>query len=320
MAAEVAIAVVSWNTRDLLDRCLRSLEPESSAGRADVWVVDNASADGSAELVRERFPRVNLIASDENIGFGRAVNRVAERTRTPWIAAANADVELEAGALAVLLAAGERLPEAGALAPRLVLPDGSTQHSVHPFPTIPFTLAFNVGLPAVSRGLGDRLCLEGAWDPDRERDVPWAIGAFLLLRREAWNDVGGFSEAQWMYAEDLDLGWRLAKAGWTTRYEPGAVVHHHESAASKVAFGGQAGVVDKWVRANNAWMVRRQGLARTWAANGIAATEAGLRVLALSALARGNRDRFGEKLDWARRDLKGARSGLRSKSKLLEAR
>jgi hypothetical protein len=97
-------------------------------------------------------------------------------------------------------------------------------------------------------------------------------------------------------------------------------VHHHESAASKVAFGGQAGVVDKWVRANHAWMVRRQGLARTWAASGITAAEAGLRVVALGALARRDPDRFGEKLAGAQRDLRGARSGLRSRSELLKAR
>ena len=97
-------------------------------------------------------------------------------------------------------------------------------------------------------------------------------------------------------------------------------MHHHESAASKVAFGGQAGVVDKWVKANNAWMVRRQGLARTWASSGIAATEAGLRVAALSVLARRDGDRFGEKLAWAQRDLRGARAGLKPKSELLKAR
>src|SRR5204862_7374177 len=144
MATPVAIAVISWNTRDLLGACLTSIEPEVQAGRAEVWVVDNASTDGSAELVRRSFPWAELIALDENIGFGAAVNLAAARRGTPWIAIATADVELEAGALATLIDAGERHPDAGIVAPRLVLPDGSVQHSVYSFPTLAFTLAFNL--------------------------------------------------------------------------------------------------------------------------------------------------------------------------------
>jgi GT2 family glycosyltransferase len=316
----VAIAIVSYNTRSLLDECLRSLRADADAGRADVWVVDNASTDGSADMVEADHPWARLIRSEENLGYGPAVNVVARRTSTAWVAPANSDLEFTPGALATLLNAGEAHPEAGAIAPRLVLPDGSTQQSVQPFPSVGTALLTASRAASLSGRVRARMYLPGAWDPDVAQEVPWATGAFLLVRRRAWEEVGGFDEAQWMYAEDLDLGWRLAKAGWTTRYEPGAVVHHHESAASKVAFGGQAGVVDKWVRANHAWMVRRQGLARTWAASGITAAEAGLRVVALGALARRDPDRYGEKLAWARRDLKGARSGLRPKSKLLEAR
>src|ERR671925_1995732 len=98
----VTVAVVSWNTRDLLDRCLRSLEPEVARGMAEVWVVDNASMDGSAEMVRDRFDWVRLVASEENLGFGRAVNVVARRTATEWLAPANADVALRPGALEAL--------------------------------------------------------------------------------------------------------------------------------------------------------------------------------------------------------------------------
>src|SRR5205823_4290720 len=129
----VAVAIVSWNTRDLLDRCLRSLQPYAERGVADVRVVDNASTDGSAELVRERFGWVKLIASEENLGFGSAVNLVAERTATPWIAAANADIAVRPGAIEALLDAAEGDPGAGALAPRLVVPNGDTQHSAFAF-------------------------------------------------------------------------------------------------------------------------------------------------------------------------------------------
>jgi GT2 family glycosyltransferase len=126
--SRVVAAVVSYNTRELLARCLDAL-----AG-VDTWVVDNASRDGSAEMVRERFPAVRLEARRDNLGFGRAVNLVAERAGDwEWLAVANADTAPEPGALDALLRAGEQDPGAGALAPRLIRPDGSTQHSPYPF-------------------------------------------------------------------------------------------------------------------------------------------------------------------------------------------
>ena len=252
---DVAIAVVSFNTRELLRACLASLAADAEAGRAEVWVLDNASTDGSAAMVRDAFSWVRLIESHDNLGFGAAVNRVAAQTGTPWIAAANADVAPEPGALARLLAAGAADPGAGALAPRLLLPGGGTQHSVFAFPGVRFTLAFAAGL---ARGRwGDRLCLPGRWDPDVERRVPWAIGAFLLVRRTAWDAAGGFDPAQWMYAEDLDLGWRLRRAGWATRYGPGARVRHAESAATRAAWGEERTL--RWQRATYVWLLRRRG-------------------------------------------------------------
>ncbi|MDQ6605098.1 MAG: glycosyltransferase, partial [Actinomycetota bacterium] len=165
MPTPVAIAVVSWNTREALDSCLRSIEPEVRAGTATVTVVDNASVDGTPDFVRGQFPWAELIASPSNLGFGAAVNLAAGRSSAPWIAAANADIELTPGALPALLAAGDRDPSAGILAPRLILPDGSTQHSVHPFPTLGLTLAFNLGLGGLFPALAERLALQGHWNP-----------------------------------------------------------------------------------------------------------------------------------------------------------
>jgi N-acetylglucosaminyl-diphospho-decaprenol L-rhamnosyltransferase len=256
--ADVAVAIVSWNTRDLLRECLRSLE---GLVEAEVWVVDNASTDGSAEMVRDEFPSVRLEALEENLGFGRAVNLVAARTSSPWIAPANADIALRPGALAALLSAGSQHPEAGILAPRLELPSGETQHSVYAFPTVPFTALFNVGLHTRVRRLGDAMCLEGFWDPERERDVDWAMAAFLLVRRTAWEAAGGFDDQQWMYAEDLDLGWRVARAGFRTRYVPQARVLHHASAATTQAWGDER--TARWLRSTYSWMLRRRGIVRT---------------------------------------------------------
>ena len=226
------------------------------AGRASVWVVDNASSDGSAEMARREAPWATVLEAGENLGFGPAVDLVAERTDSPWIAPANADIAVTPGALETLLRSGDDRA-VGVVAPRLVLPDGRTQHSVFPFPTLGFTIAFNLGLPQVSRRLSDAWCLEGSWDPDRPRAVPWAIGAFLLIRRDAFASVGGFDAEQWMYAEDLDLGWRLARAGFSTRYEPGAVVRHEESAATSAAFGDEK--TARFMAATYAVLARRRG-------------------------------------------------------------
>ncbi len=259
MSAEISVAVVSWNTRDALGRCLRSLEPDAQAGLADVWVVDNGSSDGSPELVRDSFSWAKLEQPAENLGYGRAVNLVGERSDTSWLAASNADVEFEPGALERMLETG-RESGAGAVAPRLILPDGSTQHSVYGFPSIFFLVAFNAGLYRIVPGLGDRLLIEGHWDPSRSRSVPWAMGAFLLLRREAFDAVGGFDPAQWMYAEDVDLGWRLGRAGWSTIYEPRARVHHASGAAARQAFGERP--YEHWMEASYDWVERRLGRRR----------------------------------------------------------
>jgi GT2 family glycosyltransferase len=274
------VAVVSWNTRELLGRCLRSLHPEVERGLAEVWVVDNASGDGSAELVRERFGWARLIASSENLGFGPAVNLVAGRTSSEWIVVANADVAPRAGALEKLLATAERDPGAGAVAPRLVLPAGNTQHSVFAFPTIPFALALNTGMHRASRRLGDRMAIPGFWDTERARRVPWAIAAFLLVRRRAWEAIGGFDDRQWMYAEDLDFGWRLRRAGWAARYEPDAYVDHESGAATRQAFGEELPPV--WQRSTYGFMARRFGLVRTWITAAFYFAGSGTRWLALA--------------------------------------
>jgi N-acetylglucosaminyl-diphospho-decaprenol L-rhamnosyltransferase len=146
------------------------------------------------------------------------------------------------------------------VAPRLELPGGDTQHSVGPLPTLPLALTFALGAHHLSPGLGDRLCLETRWDPERPRFVPWAIGAFLLLRRNAFDAAGGFDERQWMYAEDLDLGWRLREAGWLTRYEPGAVVKHAGAAATAQAFGPERTV--RFMGATYEVIARRRGTVR----------------------------------------------------------
>jgi GT2 family glycosyltransferase len=315
----VAVAVVSAGTRDLLAACLESLAADHADGRAEVWVVDNASEDGSPEMVRERFPWVRLVASSENLGYGQAVNVVARQTEAPWVVAANSDVEVFPGALERMIRAGTADPRTGAVSPRLVLPDGRSQHVPYSFPTLPFTLLFNLGAQRLSRRLGDRLCLEGYWDADRARTVPWAIAAFLMVRSAAFAEVGGFDEEQWIYAEDLELGWRLAQGGWRTRYEPEAHVRHVGGASTSLVFG--ADPRQHWMAATYRWMARRRGLPRTRATALVNLAGAAVRAGLLTPLAALDRERYlvarDNNIGWVRIH----REGLRPRSVLLtEAR
>lgn len=315
--APIAVAIVSWNTRELLRRCLESLNAEVEAGRADVWVVDNGSTDGSVELVRDEFPWVSLLVPGENLGYGPAVNRVAERTTNPWIAPANSDLEFTPGALGALLGGGARDPGAGAVAPKLLLPDGSVQPSIQPFPGLSSVVLKHLRLYHLSRPLGERLCMRGFWDPDAPQRVDWATGAFLIVRREAYEEVGGFDEGQWMYAEDLDLCWRLRRAGWATRFEPGAVVHHVLSQAAEQAFGDSDARAAWWMAATYSWLARRRGVASTWA---IAVVNLSASVIGLgvaSALSRRAPARWGPSRQRARSGLRLHRLGLRSRRALV---
>lgn len=292
MSAPVVVAVVSAGAREHLARCLASLHADHTAGRAEVWVVDNASTDGSPELVRERFGWVHLIASQENLGYGRAVNLVASRTDSPWLVAANDDTAVEPGALAALIAAAR--PNSGMVVPRLVLPDGSPQHSVNPFPSPLVAALEDSGLWRAVPRLAERMCLPRAWDPDRARDVPWALAAFSLLRREAFDAAGGFDADRWMYAEDLDLGWQLGRAGWATRYAPEARVHHHGGASTEQAFGAER--TARRMEATYGWLALRRGRAVARATAAIAVGLHGGRA-ALWTLAPG---RFAPRRDRAR--------------------
>ena len=315
MSAEVAVAVVSTNLRELLAKTLESLGPDAESGLVEVWVVDNASVDGSPEMVRERFPWVSLVASDQNLGYGRAVNLVAERTHTEWLAPANEDIEVRPGAIRRLLDTGRAHAEAGVVAPRLELLDGSTQHSVHPFPTLWLTALYNLGLHRVVPGLGDRLCLEGYWDDTRAREVDWAMATFMLVRRAAWDAVGGFDQAQWMHAEDLDLGWRMRKGGWRTRYDPAATISHVGSAASKKAFGED--LMTRFMAASYAWQARRRGVAVARATALINCAGMAVRLAAITPLARLAGGRLDRTRESYRYWLRAHRAGLAPRAELL---
>jgi GT2 family glycosyltransferase len=270
-------------------------------------------------MVEAEFPWVRLVRASENLGFGRAVNLVASRTRAPWVAAANSDIRLEPEALSVLIEAGARDPAAGIVAPRLVLPDGTIQPSIQPFPTLLDAALLRLRIYRLSRRIGRRLYLRAYRDPAEGGHVDWAAGAFLLIRRGAFDRIAGFDEEQWLYAEDLDLAWRLSRAGWRTRYEPRAIVHHEESAATRAVWGDA--LTAKWLGATYSWVARRQGMARVRWLAGFNVAMSSIEWILYSMLARVSPSpRWPEKKARARAGIGLHRLGLRRREELLHDR
>lgn len=232
---ELDVVVVSWNTRDLLRACLASLERHPAPVETRVWVVDNASTDGSAEMVAAEFPDVRLIENDRNRGFAAANNQALERSDAPWLLLLNPDAEVTPGALGT---AFERVRQWRAVvAARLLNPDGTLQHSCFRFPhagkDLLEALYLHRLLPRRTRG---RLLLGGYWPHDEEREVEWAVGAFLFLPREAVDAAGPLPEEYALFGEDMEWCWRLRETGWPVRYVPDArVVHHGNRAAGQRA-------------------------------------------------------------------------------------
>jgi GT2 family glycosyltransferase len=230
----VDVGVVTWNTRDLTVAALRRLLDTDQGCRIRLLVHDNASADGTPEAIREQVPEADVVACPDNLGFAAGVNRLIARSDAPWFLTLNSDAWPAPGAIGEMLATARRHPRAAAVAPRLERPDGTLEHSTHPFPSARIAVASAVGAPG---GWAERRMLHGAWAHDRERRVDWAVGAALLMRRTAIEEIGGFDESFFMYVEDLEWGHRAHRLGWETWFTPDALVVHVGNASGEKKYG-----------------------------------------------------------------------------------
>jgi GT2 family glycosyltransferase len=231
---DVAIIIVSWNVRDYLVQCLRSVfaDLQRSRLRGEVWVVDNASTDGTAELVRSLFPNVHLIANEKNRGFGAANNQgmaAAKEVASRYYFLLNPDTKLQPGALFELINALEEHPDGGMAGARLVYGNGRFQHSAFYFPGLR-QLAFDLFL------LPARL-YESRWNGRYPRawqakgNAPFIIdhplGASMMVRADVAEATHGFDESFHMYCEEIDWSWRIQAAGWHIYAVPAAEIVHY---------------------------------------------------------------------------------------------
>jgi len=237
----LSIVVVNWNTRALVARCLGSVRRTARDLGVEILVVDNASTDGSPELISEAFPEVCLLPQCENLGFARAVNAALRVATGTLVLLLNSDTLVPPGALARCVSALEEDPGVDVLGCRLVGEDGRVQSSCGLFPSLrtlwwqnAFSVVFRLLGPRPVRGLS-RLtgipvmpvkALVPLWDPHRSADVDWVSGAFLLTRREVFDRVGGMDEAFWLFGEDIDWCRRVRLSGGRVRYFGGAEVMH----------------------------------------------------------------------------------------------
>jgi N-acetylglucosaminyl-diphospho-decaprenol L-rhamnosyltransferase len=225
------VVIVAYRCRELLRACLTSLRDHPPSRPHVVHVVDNASADGTVEMVRGEFPDTRLTALDANAGFAAANNVAIAAGDGEYVLALNPDTRVTEGALDRLLAVLDRRPEVGIAGCRLELEDGSFDHAAkRSFPTPLGALAHFTGL---GRRKGAPRALTQYRAPDVEAGPVDAVnGALMLIRRRALDEVGLFDEGYWMYMEDLDLCYRFARSGWVTWYEPGATVVHVKAGSS----------------------------------------------------------------------------------------
>ena len=229
----ISIVIVNWNVKNLLHNCLQSVFAGDIDSPPEVIVVDNASTDGSAEMVRAEFPQVQLIASPENLGFSGGNNLGVSHATGDFIFLLNPDTTLANDTLRLLRDYLHQNPQVGVVAPQLLWPDGSVQSSRRRFPT-PASMVWESTL-LEQWFPRNRIARHYRFDeipPTQIVSVDWAVGAALFFRREIWTQVGGLDETFFMYFEETDWCYRVANAGWQIHYLPAAKVVHYEGQSS----------------------------------------------------------------------------------------
>jgi GT2 family glycosyltransferase len=239
MTPEVSAILVNFNAGDELAVALRSIEADCGTMAWEAIVVDNASSDGSADVVKT-FAQATLVRNASNVGFGRAVNQGAAMAKAPLILLMNPDCRLVAGCLSALRSVLEDEPSCALAGPRILDPDGTVQGSARGDPDM-FTGLFGrtgalrAWMPFLSVARRNVVLEHAAPAGERSVTVDWVSGACLVVRRDAFLSAGGFDERFFMYWEDADLCRRLRHRGFHVRYVPGATAVHSVGRSSQTA-------------------------------------------------------------------------------------
>src|SRR5689334_6085898 len=231
----LSVIIVNYNVKAFLESSLVSVRKALDRIDGEIIVVDNASDDGSVEMMRQKFPSVRLIANERNIGFGAANNVALKTARGRYILLLNPDTVVQEDTFLVMTSYMDAHPEAGAAGCKLLNPDGSFQlpcRRSFPTPWVAFTKITGLSALFPSSRLFGRYNLTYL-DPDETYPVDALSGAFMFLRREAYEQTGGFDEEFFMYGEDLDLCYRIQQAGWAIMYVPETQIIHYKGESAR---------------------------------------------------------------------------------------
>lgn len=232
---DLSIIIVSWNVRELLEACLHAILTHQESLTVEILVIDSHSADGTAEMVRQKFPHVRLTACLENVGFPKGNNIGLAQASGRYLFLLNPDTEIIGSALTTLKNYLDHHPAVGVVGPQLLNSDGSVQSSRRRFPTWQTAVFESTWLqPYAPAGLLERFYVLDRPD-DQPAEVDWVMGAAMLVRREVVEQVGGMDEGYFMYSEELDWCKRIKAAGWQVVYEPAAQIIHHSGKSSEQA-------------------------------------------------------------------------------------
>jgi len=231
---DVTVIIVSWNTREILRECLHSVQENAGAVECEIVVVDNASADGSAPMVARDFPHVRLIANAENRGFAAANNQGMALARGRYVLLLNSDTVVLDRALEKTVAFAAAHPRAAVVGCRVLNPDHTLQNTCFMFPSaLNLLLAFTYGYKLFPRSRFWGREFMTYWDRDDIRPVDVVSGCYMLVRREAIEQVGRMDEAFFLYAEETDWCYRFRRAGWDVLFTPAAGIIHLGGASSR---------------------------------------------------------------------------------------
>jgi hypothetical protein len=232
---DLSVLILNYNTKQLTLDCLSSVFSSSTAYAYEVIVIDNASSDGTADAVTEKFPQVRLIRNSDNVGFARGNNEGIKAAEGRYILLLNSDTIVQPDTFEVMLRFMDEHPEVGASGCKIILPDGSLDKACKrgfPTPSASFYYAFGFSklFPHVPRFNQYQL---GYLNPDEEYPVDCLVGAFMLVRREAVEQAGMLDEEFFMYGEDVDWCYRIKAAGWINYYYPRTHIVHYKGASSR---------------------------------------------------------------------------------------
>ncbi|MDW8105332.1 MAG: glycosyltransferase family 2 protein [Armatimonadota bacterium] len=230
----LSILIVNWNTRELLRACLQSLRRYPLSEPMEVWVLDNASPDGSAEMVRTEFPEVHLVASERNLGYAAGNNLLLQQAQGEYLLLLNPDTEVTEGALDTAVRYLREHPDVAALGAKLVYPDGRVQRSVRGFPEPEAVMWEYLGLARLfphSRRFGAYRMTWFTYDQIAEVDQP--MGTFLMLSRCAVRAVGLMDERFPIFFNEVDWCYRAKQQGLRMVFHPGVVIIHHGGASTR---------------------------------------------------------------------------------------